>query len=187
MVARRPRWRLSSIVPCALAVIACGTEPPRSPVIAVRLNELNPSNKVYPDSANETDDWIELCNLNSSDANLGGYFLSDSINTRFEQVLPAQTVVPANGVLLLWADGQLDQGPLHLNFKLSSGGDGVWLSNPEGYLVDSIEFGAVPLNSAGTQETSLARFPNGTGEFTWCTVSTPDEVNGATCTGQVLQ
>ncbi|MEE0084300.1 MAG: T9SS type A sorting domain-containing protein, partial [Paludibacteraceae bacterium] len=30
------------------------------------------------------------------------------------------TIVPANGRILLWADGNADEGPRHLNFKLSA-------------------------------------------------------------------
>jgi hypothetical protein len=96
-------------------------------------------------------------------------------------------IVPARGVLLLWADTQPNQSNVrapHLSFQLSSTGEGVWLSNPSGYVVDSVEFSGLLPNSGNW--TSLARFPDGTGVFTWCSQASPEELNGAACAGEKL-
>jgi hypothetical protein len=142
----------------------------------------------------DTDDWIELYNTGDTDFDLGGYYISDDVDKRFVKddvslVLAAGVVVPKKGVLLLWADGQPAQGTLkapHLSFKLSADGEGVWLSNPAGYLVDSIEFGKIPPKVAETERGSLARFPDGTGPFQWCSHYSPEKVNGDHCTGESL-
>jgi len=179
--------------------IGCGNnsvETTRSPI---RINELSPKNGVYQDLFGNVGDWIELYNNSDKDFDLGGYYISNHVKKRFEYQFPegaadagdaAQVyTVPANGVLLMFADAQpLESIPLepHLSFKLSAKGSGVWLSDSAGYLVDWVQFGALPPNDAGTNWTSFARFPDGTGEFQWCTQASPKELNGDHCTGEVL-
>ena len=169
-----------AITPIILA-LACGTNPVATPSVSVRINEVSSSNHDYMDEIGDTDDWIELYNPNAEAVDLTGYFLSDSHSKRFKVELTEAAVVPGNGLLFLWADGEPSQGPLHVNFKLSSVRDGVCLSNPEGYTLDCVEFGAVPPYTAGTEDTSLARFPDGFGRFEWCNISSPEELNGTAC------
>jgi len=175
-----PSHKWLAITPVLLA-LGCGTKPVSVPRVGVRINELSSSNHTYQDEIGETDDWIELYNPDIEEASLAGYFISDSHNRRFKVQLTEAAVVPGQGLLLLWADEQVSQGGLHLSFKLSSEGDGVCLSNPEGYTLDCIEFDAVPPYDAGTEGTSLARFPDGTGSFQWCSISSPEELNGSRC------
>jgi len=174
---------------CLLAVCGCGTEPVSEVSIPVRINEVMSANDVYQDLVGDTDDWIELYNGSSQDFDLTGYFISDSSNHRFKDAFQAGVKVPAGGVLLVWADAQpLQSSPRapHLSFQLSSSGEGVWLSNPQGYLVDSLGFGLTPPNRVGTQWTSLQRFPDGSGSPRWCSEATPEALNGAQCTGEQL-
>ena len=179
--------------------VGCGNntvETTRSPI---RINELSPKNGVYQDIFGNAGDWIELYNTSDEDFDLGGYYISDSAKKRFKDQFPAGAgdagnaedvyKVPAKGVLLMFADGQpLESSPIepHLSFKLSDQGEGIWLSNPAGYLVDWVQFSILPPNSAGTSWTSLARFPDGIGEFQWCTQASPSELNGDHCTGEIL-
>lgn len=170
-------------------LVGCGNDSIARSRSAVRINELSPLNGVYQDIFGNSGDWIELYNIDNKDFDLEGYYISDSVNKRFKDVFAAGYIVPAKGVLLLFADGQpLETRAIepHLSFKLSNQGDGVWLSNPSGYLVDSVEFSILPPNDAGTRWTSFARFPDGTGEFQWCTAGTPNKRNGDHCTGQTL-
>ena len=41
-------------------------------------------------------------------------------------------------------------------------------------------------NKAGTEETMCGRFPQGTWVSQWCSVSSPDEVNGGRRAGELL-
>ena len=124
------------------------------------------------------------------DFDLMGYYISNSVGRRFKDELVAGYTVPAKGVLLLFADAQPSEGSAaepHLSFKLKHKKEGgVWLSDPNGYLIDSVEYSPIPNNDAGTTWTSYARFPDGTGEFQWCTEATPKQANGASCRGDVL-
>jgi hypothetical protein len=128
-------------------------------------------------------DWIELYNTSEEDVDLGGYFLSDTLKDPFKAELPEGLVVPAEGYLLIWADGYEGE-PLehfkyqHLPFRLSnSGNDSVVLYSPRGQLVDLVGYPA----AVEGQEGSFARYPDGTGDFEFCEAPTANGTNGARC------
>jgi hypothetical protein len=181
-----------------VALVACGTEPPPAPSARVYINELMSSNNLdYEDDYGKTPDWIELYNAGDEDVDLEGYYMGDSARHRLEQRLQAGVVVPARGFRILWADDfafdvyQPDGGlehylPAgHLGFALSGDGEAVWLTDPNGYVLSYTEFGAFPLADAGNAQAAWARFPDGTGEFEWCTKATPGKLNGSACQGRV--
>jgi hypothetical protein len=197
-------WQRFQLAHClvgvlAVALVACGTEPAPAPTVHVYINELVSSNNLdYTNPLTGSPDWIELYNAGDEDADLEGYYMGDSARHRLEQRLQAGVVVPAQGFLILWADGyvlpryQSDGGleqyvPVpHLDFGLSADGEAVWLTDPNGYVLSYTEFGAFPLADAGNAQASWARFPDGTGEFEWCTKPTPRKLNGNACPGQVV-
>jgi len=111
------------------------------------------------DEANQYDDWIELYNNTNQAVNLSGYHLSDNGNNLDKWTFPANTAIGPNGYLIVWADDDASQGPLHATFKLGKDGETIYLTDQlEGH-VDSIEFGEQDANI------SMARIPNGTGSF----------------------
>jgi hypothetical protein len=114
---------------------------PAPAVGAVLINEVLASNdSLLFDPNGDDDDWIELINTTNSPIDLAGFYLSDDPLNLMAWAFPAGTVLPANGYLLVWADNDLMQNGLHANFKLSSGGDYVYLSH--GFNVhDQIAFG----------------------------------------------
>lgn len=127
---------------------------------SVVINEVMASNsKTASDEADQFDDWIELYNRTGSPIDLGGYSLTDNPALLDKWKFPAGSIIPADGYLIVWADEDGKQGPLHANFKLSADGEMLMLLTPEGELMDSISF--------GPQVTDLgyARVPNGTGPF----------------------
>ncbi|RAW00552.1 lamin tail domain-containing protein [Pseudochryseolinea flava] len=101
------------------------------------------------------DDWIELYNSSDSPMNIGGYKIFDDETDKY--TLPAGTTVPANGFLVLLADGTATG--IHTNFKITSDGETIYLENASGTLIDKAE---VPALSNGQ---SFGRFPDGTGGF----------------------
>ena len=75
------------------------------------------------------------------------------------------------------ADEDVEEGPAHLRFKLDKdGGEGIYLSRmlEDGGLeqVDAVEF------SAQAVDTSSARMPDGTGDWTDGSSPTPGSPNG---------
>ncbi len=130
------------------------------PVSDIVINELLASNSaIVADLNGEYDDWIELHNNTNSAINIGGYFLSDNVDKLMKWEIPAGTTIPANGYQIIWADEDSSQGVFHANFKLSSAGETLFLSNASGTIVDQIFF------PAQTTDISYGRFANGTGPF----------------------
>ena len=140
------------------------------------INELVASNVTgVRDSEGGTGDWIELYNAGQEDVDLGGYFVTDNAASPAKGLLKAGLVVPAGGVLLLWADSDTYQGTDHLPFNLAREGEGVFLFTPTYERLDGVSYVSAP------SDTAYARFPDGTGEFVWCTTPTPKLLNGDAC------
>lgn len=116
------------------------------------------------DVTNETGlhaDWIELYNNTSTPLSLYGSYLSDDFTNPTKWAFPANTIIDPYSFLMIWADEDPSTASfLHCNFKLSSSGEQLMLSNGNGVVIDSLTF--------GTQfdDISFGRCPNGTGAFT---------------------
>ncbi len=126
----------------------------------VVLNEIMPSNDnlfVNPDGL--FTDWIELYNTSNSSVNLTGYFLSDDPLNLYKWNFPAGSSIGPDQYLIVWADASGQTG-LHTNFKLSSTGETLYFSAPDGTPIESLSYGSVPSNK------TVARFPNGLGDWT---------------------
>jgi spore coat protein CotH len=128
---------------------------------SVVVNEFMASNGgVIKDDAGQNDDWIELFNNSDKDINLGGFFITDNPDNLTKFKFPTNTIIKAKDYLILWADEDQTQGPLHCNFKLSAGGEVIILSDSSSAILDSVAFGTQ------VADKSAARIPNGTGNFT---------------------
>lgn len=109
----------------------------------VAIQELLAENVVgLVDEAGDHDDWIELHNRTPLTVDLGGYHLTDDRGVPTKWTFPAGSNVPAGGQLLVWADNEPAEGPLHATFRLSGQGESVALFAPGGtVLVDELTFG----------------------------------------------
>jgi hypothetical protein len=87
----------------------------------------NNSASGFHDPAGDYDDWIEIYNFSDIPFDLAGMYLSDNPDDptkwRFPSGYPSQTTVPAGGFVIIWADDESSEGPLHTNFKLSADGE----------------------------------------------------------------
>lgn len=130
---------------------------------AVVINEVMAANKsVVVDEEGDYGDWIELYNTSNQPVNLTGYYLTDEEDTLDRWAFPAGSVIPANGTLVVWADGKADlSSGLHADFKLSASGENVYLVTPELHFADSVTF------TDAADNASYARSPNGSGGFSW--------------------
>ncbi len=121
---------------------------PYTQLTSVRINEVLTHSD--PD-----DDWIELYNTTGSPVDVGNWYVSDKLNDLTRYQIPAGTIIPANGYLVLH---QADLG-----FGLdSANGDDVVLSAADGLGTmtggrDYISFGA------SQNGVTFGRYPNGTG------------------------
>lgn len=121
------------------------TNPQPAVVPDVVINEFMAENDTtIADAAGDFDDWIEIYNTTGTDIDLAGMFLSnDAANPtmwRFPSC-DANTVVPANGWLLVWADNEPSEGSLHTNFDLDINGGFIGLYAVDGAgIADTINY-----------------------------------------------
>jgi len=122
------------------------------------INEFCASNStIISDENGQFEDWIEIFNNGDTTINLLGYFLSDDINDLGQWGLP-EISIAAGEYALIWADNDEEDGILHTNFKLASGGEAIYLSNG-GEIRDEVTFGGQ------ASDITSGRYPNGTGPF----------------------
>lgn len=152
------------------------------------VNEILASNKLtIADELGEYDDYLELYNASSESVQLGGWCFSDDASIPCKSQLPLnhpdKTLIQPGGFLLLWADDQPEQGPLHLNFKLSANGERVAMSQRMGNTWmerDGLAF--------GQQQTdrSFGRIPDGS-PFVAFMPPSPGSTNNTSRTGDRVQ
>ncbi len=106
----------------------------------VRITEFMASkHSTLPDKDGDYSDWIELYNAGTADANIEGWYLTDSASLLTEWRFPS-TVIPANGFLIVFASGKdlaVSGAELHTNFKLASEGGFLALVKPDGLTIAS--------------------------------------------------
>lgn len=96
------------------------------------ISEFLASNEsINTDEEGEYADWIELHNPTGTAINLAGYYLSDNKDKLTKWAFPSITLNP-DAYLLVFASGKDKVGEeLHSNFKLSSSGEYVILTEPD--------------------------------------------------------
>lgn len=119
----------------------------------------NDSTSMIADDFGEYDDWVELYNNSDQVLDLSGYYFSDDIADPLKWRFPNGINIQANGYLVVWTDSDDEQGDLHTKFKLSKGGEQLILMDSFQVILDSLTFGEQETN------VSMARIPNGTGDF----------------------
>ncbi|TWU03414.1 lamin tail domain-containing protein [Neorhodopirellula pilleata] len=143
--------------------------------VEVYINEIMADNDATiedPDEAGAFEDWIELYNPGTTSVDLSGFYLSDDAEDPTQWRFPSGSTIDAGGYLLIWADGDTDQGDDHAAFRLSAGGESVLLYNTDGTtLVDSVTFGEQ------TTDVSYGRFPDGSSTLTVLSAATPGAAN----------
>lgn len=140
---------------------------------ALKINEVQSSNATcIKDEQGLYPDWIELVNTGSSAIDLTGYGLSDDADKPMRWVFPSGSIGPGERVIV-FADStnNLESEILHTNFSISSGGETISLYSPEGYLLDRVTLPEMQT------DTSYARIPDGTGDFTVQGNPTPNMEN----------
>jgi hypothetical protein len=90
---------------------------------------------------------------------ISGFYLSDDSTDLTQWQFPTGTSIGANDYLIIWADDDAGQTGLHANFKLSAGGENVYLSDTAGNVLGAVNY------TTQVTDTTYGRFPNGTGNF----------------------
>ncbi len=140
------------------------------------INEFMASNDACCFSEFDFPDWIEIYNPSSTPVNIGGYYITDGLDEltawQIPDTQPDSTTIPANGFLVLFADKNPESGVLHVNLKLSGGGEQIGLTAPNGTtIIDSLTYGEQ------TTDVSEGRLPDGSDNWTNFENPTPGASN----------
>jgi len=187
-------WALHSYS-CEHAYASVGMAPEMEPFpadvtaaaddVPVCINEVMASNSnVAADPQGQFEDWIELYNTSKAPVDVGGLYLTNDANVptkwRIPTGIPTLTTIPAQGFLVIWADGDTADAGLHASFKLDADGDSLYLHEADGVTrIDSVEFGEQIPNVA------YGRHPDGSAEWQFLTLATPGKPNAQVYDGIV--
>ena len=185
--------KFAFLLPMMLMVAACGGDaakgdddddtpidtgtPPGTELPEVFINEFMASNtSTWPDESGAFPDWIELYNASDVEADLSGWWVTDDNDDIFKHRLADGVVIPAGGFLVLFADGDVDEGPLHLGFSLAAIGEDIGLYGPNALDNPVID----KLDDFGQQvpDVSIAASPDGSRNFVVAETPTPGASNG---------
>lgn len=190
----RSHWKRASAVLSAFALALLGggalfsmmthaaaaqTPVGAADVSALRINEFMARNDASlldpadPDPQAGCDDWLEIYNPGPEPVEMNGLYLTDSLDELTKHPITQSVVVPARGYLLLWADGEPEQGPTHLSFRLNGDGEALVLVAADGAtVIDSYIFGPQD------PDVSEGRLPDGSPNWVrFPTAATPGSPN----------
>ena len=123
-------------------------------------------------------DWVELKNLNPNPVDVSGLYLSDNYSNVFRYYIPANTIIPGNGFLIL--------NQTNIGFAFSEHGEDVILSKTSGTniirYIDTVNYDAV------ARDESLGRYTrsDGVADFTELRSQTPLAENDLPRVGPVV-
>lgn len=164
-----------------LLIVSCLLIFSISPTVAQHtliINEfLASSDTCCDDGLGGFEDFIEIYNPGEEAVDIGGIYVTDALSSPTKWQIPtnapAVTTIPARGFLVLWADKDTGQGPLHVNLKLSSGGEAIGLFESDGTtVIDTLRF------DAQDTDISYGRVPDGSDIWAFFTNPTPGASNG---------
>jgi hypothetical protein len=113
-------------------------------------------NEMLALSSDGSSDWVELYNEGELEMDLEGWAITDHHGLVDPYVFEQGTVVPAEGFLVLLADGEDRVGEnIHLSFRLAVAGETLTLLDEAGEVHDEVTF---PELAAGS---SWAAVPDG--------------------------
>lgn len=146
----------------------------------VMVNEISAGNEVFINDYFKKNDWIELYNTTSSDIDVAGMYLSDNESKPTKYQIPAgnpdiQTVIPAHGYLIIWADKLDPLYQIHTSFKLGNNdGECVVLTAADQSWSNKLEY------CAHLGDESVGRYPDGGNRLFHMTRPTPASRNQLT-------
>jgi hypothetical protein len=143
------------------------------------VNEFMASNDACcSDEFDNFDDWIEIYNFGETDIDLGGMYITDDLADitvwQIPTTAPDSTTVVAGGFLVLWADKEPEQGILHVDLKLSGGGEQIGLFAADQFnnvVIDTLSY------TEQFADTSYARITDGGAEWQFDITPTPGSTN----------
>lgn len=144
---------------------------------SIFINEFMASNgTTIADENGEFDDWVEFYNAGPTAFDLGGKYVTDDLSNPTKWQIPTTnaglTTIPSGGYIIVWFDGDTEQGELHADPKLGGGGEQIGLYDSDGITpIDFLTYGQQ------IEDISEGRFPDGTTTFANFSPATPGAAN----------
>tara|TARA_Y100000310_G_scaffold345540_1_gene466253 strand:+ start:8471 stop:11203 length:2733 start_codon:yes stop_codon:yes gene_type:complete len=128
--------------------------------IPLKINEFLTSNDACcTDENGDFDDFLEIYNPTTEAVDIGGWYMTDNLSKptlwQIPDGAPESTTIASGGFLLIWCDGETDQGVLHADFKLGKGGEQIGLYNSAILPADTLTY------TGQTTDISYGRYPDG--------------------------
>jgi hypothetical protein len=137
----------------------------------IRFNEILTVNKhTLSDEAGEFDTWVEITNLGPGQVSCAGLYLSADLHDPFPWRLPDMDLEDGQ-YLIIWLDGQSDQGMAHAPLKARFQGGSLYLSDSSGILIDQLIYPALG------RDRSWGRTIDGMGSWDRMDTPTPGAAN----------
>lgn len=145
---------------------------PENPILSgILIDELLPS----PKGPDETEEWIEIFNQNSTEVNLSGWIIRDISGKTNSYTFPKGTIIPSYGFLVLSRE--------KTKIVLNNEGDGLNLIQPDGKLFDTVTYKNALLGKSYNRFVSQS----GTSFWSWSSVLTPGAQNIAEVTQETVK
>ena len=144
----------------------------------VSINEFLAKNaNGITDEMGQNEDWIEILNTASAPVVMDGLYLTDDIADPTQWQIPAGYTLQPGETLLIWADNDPTDGPLHATFKLGGSGEEIAIFDVDGTtLLDYVVFGGQ------VDDVSTGRLYDGALPFVTFSAPSPGALNEvATC------
>ena len=124
--------------------LATSTSNLESPHGSLYLSEILAVNNSTRKVGDNFPDVVEIHNTSAFSQNLGGMSLSDDSSDPTRFIFPPNTMIPANGFLLLYGDSTSDLPELFTGFKLNANGESLSLFDTDANnhtMIDTVKFG----------------------------------------------
>ncbi|MBR4129860.1 MAG: CotH kinase family protein [Bacteroidaceae bacterium] len=150
-LSKQPEWDLSDYAGMNLSKVMAVYEPiPETQLMEnlafpLRLNELSASNSIFINDHNKKNDWFELYNPTDTDLDAAGLFVSNDPDDPLKYQIPSSstinTIVPAHGYLVIWADKLEEVTQLHTPFKLTNDDEqALFILSSDEFISNNAEF-----------------------------------------------
>lgn len=145
-------------------------------IVPLRINEVSAGNSVYVNEEFKHNDWFEIYNTTDTDIDVAGLYVSDDEDNPLKYQIPnngvLNTIIPAGGHRVVWADETDADSQLHTNFKLKNDDDRIvflcssdeFVANNQAYFdnhPDMRDFADGIIYKAHNGDQSVGRYPDG--------------------------
>jgi len=125
------------------------------------------------DEEGEHEPWVELYNFGIETIRLDGLGLSDEKADPFKWIFPGGVSIGPGGYLVVWLDGEEEEGLLHASFRAGPETPGLWLAKEPSDSIDALRIETVVL-----PDVPVARSPDSGAlvhQAAWATPGSPND------------